>query len=126
VDIPARFRMSRTALVPVAFFAVCVVPLASAAPWLLVLLLAPLLAAAWVLRVGVDVGADGVTVRSLAGARQVSWREVAGVRVGDRGALHVVTTRGTELRLPVVRARDLPALTAASAGHLPDLGPGTP
>jgi hypothetical protein len=126
VDTPARFRMSRTALVPVALFAVCVVPLAFAASWTLVFLLAPLLAAAWVLRVGVDVGADGVTVRSLAGSRGLAWREVAGVRVGDRGALHVVTTRGTELRLPVVRARDLPALAAASGGHLPAMDAGTP
>ena len=123
MDAPARFRMSRTALLPVAVFAVCAVPLAFAAPWTLVLLLVPLAVAAWVVRVGVDVGADGVTVRSVAGARRVPWREVAGVRVGDRGALFVVTTRGTELRLPVVRARDLPVLAAASAGHLPDLDP---
>jgi Bacterial PH domain len=119
----ARLRMTRVALLPVLFLVVCVLPLASAAVWTLVFLLVPVLAAAWVLRVGVDVGDDGVTVRSLAAARHVPWREVAGIRVAERGDLWLVTTRGTELRLPVLRTRDLPRLAAASGGRIPSPGP---
>ena len=119
----ARLRMNRTALLPVFLLAVCVVPLASAATWTLAFLLVPVLAAAWVLRVGVDVADDGVTVRSLAAARHVPWREVAGIRVAERGDLRLVTTRGTELRLPVLRARDLPRLAAVSGGRIPAPGP---
>lgn len=119
----ARLRMTRVALLPVLFLVVCVLPLASAAVWTLVFLLVPVLAAAWVLRVGVDVGDDGVTVRSLAAARHVPWREVAGIRVAERGDLYLVTTRGTEVRLPVLRTRDLPRLAAASGGRIPSSGP---
>ncbi|MGY1711073.1 PH domain-containing protein [Geodermatophilus sp. SYSU D00758] len=112
--------MSRTALLPVVVLAVCTVPLASAAPWALVVLVVPLVAAAWVLRTGVDVTTDGITVRSLAGHRHVPWAQLAGIRVGDRGALWLVTTRGTQLRLPVLRAGDLPRLSALSDGRIPD------
>lgn len=119
----ARLRMNRVALLPVVFLAVCVLPLAFAATWTLVFLLVPVLAAAYVLRVGVDVGDRGVTVRSLAGSRSVPWAEVAGIRIGERGALSLVTTRGTELRLPALRVRDLPRLAAVSGGRIPAPGP---
>ncbi len=119
----ARLRMSRVALLPVVVLLVCVLPLASAAAWTPVVLLVPALAAAYVLRVGVDVGDAGITVRSLAGSRGVPWGEVAGIRVGERGELWLVTTRGTELRLPALRARDLPRLAGVSGGRIPAPGP---
>jgi hypothetical protein len=118
VSTPARLRMSRTALLPVAFLALCVVPLATASTWTLVLLLVPLAVALWVLRVGVDVRDDGLTVRSLAGQRSVAWSELAGIRVGQAGDLWLVTTGGTEVRLPVMRPRDLPRLAALSGGRI--------
>jgi hypothetical protein len=119
----ARLRMNRVALLPVLVLVVCVLPLALAASWTLVFLLVPVLAAAYVLRVGVDVGDGGVTVHSLAGSRAVPWDDVAGIRVGERGDLWLVTTRDTELRLPVLRARDLPWLAAVSGGRIPAPGP---
>jgi Bacterial PH domain len=119
----ARLRMSRVALLPVVVLLVCVLPLASAAAWTPVFLLVPALVAAYVLRVGVDVGDAGITVRSMAGSRRVPWGEVAGIRVGERGELWLVTTRGTELRLPALRARDLPRLAGVSGGRIPAPGP---
>jgi hypothetical protein len=119
VSSPARLRLSRTALLPVLVLAICFVPLAAASPWTAVVLVVPLTLAAWVLRVGVDVGDEGVTVRSLAGHRAVPWRELTGIRIGERGGLWLVTTRGTELRLPVLRARDLPRLAELSGGRIP-------
>ena len=115
---PARLRMNRTALFPVGLLAVCTVPLAFAAPWTPVVLIIPVLVMLWVLRVGVDIGDDGLTVRSLAGQRRVPWPEVAGIRVARRGDLGLVTTRGTEVRLPVMRVRDLPQLAAFSGGRI--------
>src|SRR3954468_22174518 len=116
--------MNRTALFPVGLLALCTVPLAFAAPWTPILLLLPLAVAVWVLRAGVDIDDDGLTVRSLAGQRRGAgagggrgW-EVAGIRVGRRGDLWLVTTRTTELRLPVMRARDLPSLAALSGGRI--------
>ena len=111
--------MSRTLLLPVVVLAVCFLPLANATPWLLLLLVVPVALAAWVLRVGVDVGDGGITARSLIGERTVPWSELAGIRVGERAELWLVTTRGTEMRLPVLRARDLPRLAALSGGHIP-------
>ena len=115
---PARLRMTRTALFPVGLLALCVVPLAFAAPWTPVLLLIPLAVALWVLRVGVDIADDGLTVRSLIGERHVLWTELAGIRVAPRGDLWLVTTRGTEVRVPVMRARDLPRLADLSGGRI--------
>lgn len=118
MDAPARLRMNRTALFPVGLLALCAVPLAFSAPWTPVLLVIPLAAAIWVLRAGVDIGEDGLTVRSLAGQQKVPWQDVAGIRVAPRGELWLVTTRGTELHLPVMRARDLPRLAAVSGGRI--------
>ena len=115
---PARLRMNRIALFPVGLLALCTIPLAFAASWTPVLLVIPLAVAIWVLRVGVDIADDGITVRSLAGQRRVPWEEIAGIRVAGRGELWLVTTRGTELHLPVMRARDLPTLAAVSGGRI--------
>ena len=115
----ARLRMSRTTLLPIVILAFCVLPLATATPWLLLLLVVPAVLAAWVFRVGVDVGEAGVTVRSLAGSRTVAWAELAGIRVGERSDLWLVTTAGTQLRLPVLRAQDLPRLAELSGGRIP-------
>ena len=111
--------MSRTALLPVVFLALFTIPVSAATPWLLLLLVVPGALAAWVFRVGVDVGEDGMTVRSLAGARSVPWSELDGIRVAERGELWLVTTGGTQVRLPVLRARDLPRLSQLSGGRIP-------
>ena len=118
MDSPARLRMNRTALFPVGLLALCTIPLAFATTWTLVLLVIPVTVAVWVLRVGVDITDDGLTARSLAGQRQVPWTEVAGIRIAPRGDVWVVTTHGTQVRLPVMRARDLPRLAALSGGRI--------
>jgi hypothetical protein len=48
----------------------------------------------------------------------VPWTEVAGIRIAPRGDVWVVTTHGTQVRLPVMRARDLPRLAALSGGRI--------
>lgn len=114
----ARLRMSRTMLLPVVLFALCLLPVALYSPWGALLLLVPVLLAVWVLRVGVTVGEEGVRVQSLVGGRSFDWADVAGLRVGERGRLWLVTTRRTEVRLPVLRARDLPRLAALTGGRI--------
>jgi hypothetical protein len=113
----ARLRLSRVALLPVAFLAVCVLPFASAAPWAALVLLVPLLAAVWVLRVGVDVDDEAITTRGLIGQRRVAWDDLAGIRVVRNARLRLVTTAGREVSLPVLRARDLPRLAGWSGGR---------
>ena len=122
MDTPARFRVNRATLLGVLAFALCLTTLTAASPWFLLVLLVPAVIAAWVLRTGFDVDGDAVTIHSLLDRRRVPWSEVAGVRVGERGDLWLVTTGGTELRLPAVRARDLPAIGRASGGRIPVTG----
>jgi hypothetical protein len=110
--------MTRSALLPVVVLAMCLLPVASFAPWTPLVLLVPVTVAAWVLRTGVDVDDDGLTVRTLFGSRRVAWSEVAGIRVAERGELWLVRTVGTEVRLPALRARDLPRLAQLSGGRL--------
>ena len=114
-----RVRTPRTALVAVLVLAICVLPLASSAPWLAVLWLLPVAVLAWVLRAGVDADRDGLTVRALLGSRRLPWREVAGLRVGPRGRLSAVLRAGGAVRLPVLRPRHLSLVAAASGGRLP-------
>jgi hypothetical protein len=111
--------MSRTALLPVVLLLVCVIPFAAASPWTLVILVLPLLAAAYVVRVGVDVADEGITVRGVLGARTVPWSQLAGIRVGERRKLFLVTTGGTEIAMPVLRVGDLPRLAELSGGRIP-------
>jgi hypothetical protein len=118
--------MSRTMLLPVVLFSLCLLPVVLFSPWALLLLVLPLLLALWVLRVGVTIGDDGVGVQSLVGHRLVPWPDVAGLRVGDQRRLWLVTRRGTEIRLPVLRARDLPRLAALSGGRIDVPAPPVP
>ena len=111
--------MSRTALLPVAFLTLCMLPLATVSAWSLLLLLVPGAITAWVVRVGVDIDDGGLTVRSMLGQRRVPWNRLAGIRVAPRGELWLVTTAGTQVRLPVLRARDLPRLAELSGGRIP-------
>ncbi len=113
----ARMRLSRVALLPVVFLAVCVLPFAAASPLAALVLLLPLLAAVWVLRVGVDVDDGGVTTRGVLGQRRVAWDDLAGIRVVRGARLRLVTRSGGEVRLPVLRARDLPRLAGWSGGR---------
>ncbi|MGY1687107.1 PH domain-containing protein [Geodermatophilus sp. SYSU D00867] len=113
----ARMRLSRVALLPIVFLAVCVLPFAAASPWAALVLLLPLLAAVWVLRVGVDVDEEAITTRGLVGQRRVPWDDLAGIRVGRNARLRLVTTGGGEVPLPVLRARDLPRLAGWSGGR---------
>ena len=115
---PARLRMTRSALLPVVVLAMCLLPVASFGTWTPLVLLVPVAVAAWVLRTGADVDDDGLTVRTLVGSRRVAWSEVAGIRVAGRGELWLVRTGGTEVRLPALRARDLPRLARLSGGRL--------
>lgn len=123
---PVRLRMSRTALLPVVLFTLGLLPVAFVSRWALLVLLVPVLVAVWVVRIGVAVGQDGITVESVAGSRHVPWSEIAGIRVGDRRELWLVTTRGTEIRLPVLRARDLPRLSGLSGGRIAVPAPPAP
>lgn len=88
--------------------------------WLLIL---PIVAAYWVLRVRTTVTPDGLRTRSMFSSRTVPWSEVSGLRFPKRRWARAALTDGTEAVLPVVTIDDLPRVAAASGGHVPDPTP---
>jgi hypothetical protein len=114
-----RLRMPRSNLIAIAAGVVCTVPLAFASPWLAVLWALPVLGALYVLRVGVDADAAGLTVRTVTRTHGLAWDDIAGLRI-RRTRVAAVRRDGTAVRLPVVRPRHLSLLAGASGGRLPD------
>ena len=55
--------------------------------------------------------------------RHVRWDELAGIRIGRRRELWLVTTGGSEVRLPVLRVGDLGRLSELSGGRIPSPDP---
>lgn len=120
-------RVSPVALLAVAFLLVGLSPAVLTAPLLFAwLLVVPIFAAVWIIRVRTTVDANGLRVRGVATTREVTWEKVRGVRFPRRRAGRfgrfgvAVLTDDSEVRLPCVTFRDLPSLSVASAGRVPD------
>jgi hypothetical protein len=114
------FRRSPLALAAAAFFLVTAIPFAFGAPWLWLVYVLPVAFSYWILRVRTVVDAESVTVRRPFSSRRVPWAEISSLRLGKKSRVSAVLTDGTELPLPTVHVRDLPALAAVSGGRLPD------
>lgn len=113
-----RLQMNRISLVPAVVAVVCALPLATASPWLMFVLLLPAVWITYVLRSGVDVDEEGLAVRGLFGSLRIPWTRITGVLIGKGQELSVATTEGGAVRLPNLRVRDLPRLYQASGGRL--------
>ena len=92
------------------------VTLGTWAPYLLPLLVIPLLIAVWGWRSGTDVDADGLTVRAAVGRRRIAWSEVTGILLDSDGRPAARLRSGRFVTLPAVTPADVPRLVAAS-GH---------
>ncbi|MGH4013492.1 MAG: PH domain-containing protein [Pseudonocardiaceae bacterium] len=114
------FRPPLTALIAVWGLAVCVTPVAFSAPGLQVLYVLPLAVVVWLVRTRTVAGPDTLLARRVLGARRVNWSDLNGLRVDERSRVWAVLNGGEEVRLPTVRARDLPVLATVSRGRLPD------
>jgi hypothetical protein len=114
------FRLPLTALIGVFGLIVGMTPVAFGAPGLQVLYLVPLALAAWLVRTRTVVGPETLVAYRMGGSSQISWPNLAGLRIDDRSRVWAVLRDGNEIRLPMVRARDLPMLAAISEGRLPD------
>jgi hypothetical protein len=128
-SVPPRlvFRLPRVSLLAVLFVAVSASPVAWSAPWLWLLYLVPLAIAWWLVRTRTVVDSRRLAVRTALGRRDVPWSELTALRVADPATVRAVLPDQTEVRLPSVRARHLPLLSAMSGGRLPDpSAPATP
>lgn len=117
----AVLRVARTALLGVLVFLAGTGPFVAADTvrwgWLVLL---PLLAGAWVLRVQTTADTQGLVARSALRSRTVAWAEVDGVRFPRRGWGRAVLRDGTEVWLPGVGFNDLRTLAVVSEGRVPD------
>lgn len=114
------FRRGRVGLVGLVLVAVALAPVAFAVPGLPALYVLPVGCALWLLRASTAVGPDTVVARQALRTRRVAWHEVTSLRVDQHGRIRAVLAGRGELALPGVRARDLPAVAAASGGRIDD------
>ncbi|ADD44010.1 PH domain-containing protein [Stackebrandtia nassauensis] len=87
------------------------------APVAVVAVLVPLLIALWSLRSGVDITAEGLTVKALVGSRSYRWSAIDGFDLRGR-TVYALLTDERRVPLPAVRATDIPRLIVASGGEL--------
>ncbi|CAM3815662.1 MULTISPECIES: PH domain-containing protein [Tsukamurella] len=131
------FKHPGIALLGVALFAVCLAPIVG--PWTVgramdggaasvglqvlgwLLLLLPILAALWILRVRTVIGPSGIRSVRVTSSDSIDWDDLSGIRLGNNGAVYAVRTDGSEVRLPAVTLSQLPRVATASGGRIPDI-----
>ena len=114
----AVFRVPVVAVCAVVVLAVCVTPVAFAAPGLWLIYLVPVGLTWWLLRIRTTVDADGIAIRRMFGSLRLSWADVSGLRLRESAWVRAVLRNGKEVALPAVRVRDLPVLALVSDGRL--------
>ena len=113
------FRLPLTALLGVFGLIVCMTPVAFGAPGLQVLYLIPLIMAYKVIRTRTVVGPETLVMYRMWGSQQLTWSDLAGLRVDHQSRVWAVLHGGNELGLPAVRARHIPVIATISGGRLP-------
>jgi Bacterial PH domain len=114
-----RFRYNAAIAVAGLVTLIAAVPVASAAWYLLPILLIPLAVTCWAWLAGTDAGPDGLVVRALLGRRRIPWPAVTELGADARGRAYAMLTDGAAVPLPAVTATDLPRLVAASGHPIP-------
>jgi hypothetical protein len=121
IELPAEFRIH-----PIAYFAVFMMGVSAlvlagvSLPYLGWTLALPIVVAVWVRRLRTIVTEDGVTSVTLRGRRSATWEQISGLQFPRWGAVRAVLDDKSHLILPAISFRDLPRLSAASRGRIPD------
>ncbi|TSE01023.1 PH domain-containing protein [Skermania sp. ID1734] len=114
-------RISRLAWIAVVMLFFCVslpvIAWPAAFAWLLLI---PVAVGIWVARIRTTVTPDGLELRSVFGAQNLSWTQVRGVRFPKRGWARADLGDGAEVALPAVGFDRIRELAAASNGRIPD------
>ena len=121
IALPQTFRFNGLTYftVPMALLVAFILAGASLT-WLGWTLILPVLLAVWIARVKTVVTDDGIRAVGTFGAREVSWPEIAGLKFTRWGPVRAVLTDDSSVRLPAITFNDLPRLSAASRGRIPD------
>jgi hypothetical protein len=130
---PLVIKTARSSYLVVGFLAVGIAPIAlyggaehpteATISGLTALYLIPILVAAYIARTATVVTEYGILVRALFGRKALPWSTIRGLSVSRRSVYAVLTPRagGGAVRLPCTRISDLAAMSAASAGRLPEI-----
>jgi PH (Pleckstrin Homology) domain-containing protein len=110
-----RYRRSPALTVAAIIVIIAGTSVASWAPYLLPLLLIPLVVAIWSWRSGTDAGPAGLTVRAAMGSRRLAWDDVRRLSIDPRGRVVALLASGGSLVLSAVPPGELSALTATAA-----------
>ncbi|GAA4677263.1 hypothetical protein GCM10023197_36470 [Gordonia humi] len=114
------FKLSRLAYAGVLVAVLLVVIMMGGSLWFGFLAVVPVALAWWIHRLRTHVDSDGIVAVGTFGEQSASWDEIDGLRFPKWTSVRAVTTDGTEIRLPSVGFEDVPKLSLASGGRLPD------
>jgi hypothetical protein len=122
LQVPNRlvFRVPAIAVLGALLLAAGATPFAFGAPGLVAIYIVPLAMIVWVLRTRTTADAAGLAVRRVFTGRTLPWSTLKGLRLTKRATVRAVLTDDTEVALPAVRVRHLPALALISGGRLDD------
>jgi len=104
-----RFRQSFATVAAILLMAIGAFTIAGQSWWYAPVMVVPLAALWWVIRTGVDVDAEHLTIRRAFGRRTLRWDEIEGF-LSSRGRVSVQLVDGGTLRLPAVTPATLPRL----------------
>jgi hypothetical protein len=122
LQVPRRliFRVPATAVLGALLLAVGAIPFAFGAPGFYAIFAVPLGLIVWIVRYRTTADSAGLTVRRALTQRALPWSSLKGLRLTKRAGVRAVLTDDTEVALPAVRTRHLPALALISGGRLDD------
>ncbi|MFT4087592.1 MAG: PH domain-containing protein [Gordonia sp. (in: high G+C Gram-positive bacteria)] len=89
-------------------------------PWFLWTLIIPVFQVWWIAHRKTVVDGDGITAVGAFNSTRLGWDDVDGLRFGKWTAVRAVRPDGSAVALPGVMFGDLPKLSAASGGRIPD------
>ncbi|GAA2067542.1 PH domain-containing protein [Williamsia deligens] len=118
---PVVFRISPMAYFGPVMMMVSALVLAGASlvylGWTLVV---PVLVAAWMYRIRTVATPDGIRAVGSLRTREIAWADLTGLSFPRWGSVRAVLEDSSRVRLPAVAFRDLPRLSEASGGRIPD------
>lgn len=119
--LPQVFRIQKVAYFTVPMMLVVTVILAGASlVWLGWTMILPVFLALWIGRVRTVVTDRGLRAVHTFSTREIDWDDLAGLQFTRWGPVRAVLADGSRVSLPAVMFSDLPRLSAASGGRIPD------
>jgi Bacterial PH domain len=117
---PVVLRISPMAHFAVGFLLLGMLAVVLSATWTAPLLVIPVILSAAIIRLRTVAKRDTVTARSLLSSVTVRWEDIDGLRFNKGSWARAQLTDGRDLQLPAVTFANLPLLTEASEGRVPN------